>query len=66
MIVLIKLPCVNNTCQRMAARHGLLSCKGSQPVLTKEANPYILGEGDIIKLRVPWETRPRQTAAEGT
>ena len=33
---------------------------------TKEANPYILGEGDIIKLRVPWETRPRQTAAEGT
>ena len=33
---------------------------------TKEANPRILGEGDIIKLRVPWETRPRQTAAEGT
>lgn len=33
---------------------------------TKEANPYILGEGDIIKLRVPWEIRPRQTAAEGT
>ena len=33
---------------------------------TKEANPYTLGEGDIIKLRVPWEIRPRQTAAEGT
>ena len=31
---------------------------------TKEANPRPLGEGDIIKLRVPWDIRPRQTVAE--
>ena len=33
---------------------------------TKGADPPTLGEGDIIKLRVPWETRPRPTAAEDT